>query len=177
MTESLRDQLLKAGLAKPKVARKQPTRQHRKPVNKKPVNKKPREVSDLAQAWQARAKDEKDSAKKRSGLKQAEQKRRREINNKIVRLLDSGKQNKDTADISRNFSHFGKIRKIMVDKPQLEQLNSGSLGVIYLRGRYYLVDAAIAVEVKKMSPQHVPDLQGSENPEESDHPVPDDLIW
>lgn len=172
MTESLRDQLLKAGLAKPKTAHKKPTRQHRKPVNKKPI-----EPTDLEKAWRARSKDEKASAKKRIELKQAEQKRRREINNKIVGLLDSGKQNKATADISRNFFHFGKIRKIMVNKQQLEQLNSGSLGVVYLRGRYYLVDIKIAREVKQLSTEHVPDLKGTDNPEESEHPVPDDLTW
>ncbi|MCF6261978.1 MAG: DUF2058 domain-containing protein [Xanthomonadales bacterium] len=177
MSESLRDQLLKAGLAKTKVANKKPLRQHKKSTRTKPVHTKSGGSSDLASAWRARAKYEKDSAKKRIALKQAEQKRRREINNKLVDLLDSNKQNKDSAEICRNFSHFGKIRKIMLDKQQLEQLNSGSLGVVYLRGRYYLVDAAIAVEAKKLSPEHVPDLQGVDNPEESEHPVPDDLVW
>jgi uncharacterized protein YaiL (DUF2058 family) len=179
MAESLRDQLLKAGLAKTKPAKKKKTSQRRKVSKKNPA-----QSSDLARAWQARAKEEKDSAKEekdrakeRSELKQAEQKRRREINNKIVSLLDPAKQNKDAADISRNFFHFGKIRKVMVDKEQLIQLNSGAIAVVYLRGRYYLVDKVIAEQVKQLSPEHVPDLKGSDSGDESEHPVPDDLVW
>jgi len=177
MAESLRDQLLKAGLAKAKAPKK--NRPKRRVVKKTPV-----QASDLERAWQARAKEEKaslkiekDRAKKRIELKQAEQKRRREINNKIVGLLDSARQNKDDAEISRNFFHFGKIRKVMVDQDQLIQLNSGAIAVVYLRGRYHLVDKTVAEQVQNLSPDHVPDLKGSEKLDESEHPVPDGLIW
>ncbi|MBE9549243.1 MAG: DUF2058 family protein [Proteobacteria bacterium] len=177
MADSLRDQLLKAGLARATPPKK--TR------SKHPlVKKNPSQSSDLERAWQARAKEEKecakkekDRAKKRIELKQAEQKRRREINNKIVILLDSTRLNKNDAEISRNFFHFGKIRKVMVDQAQLAQLNSGTIAVVYLRGRYHLVSKAVAEQVQKLSPEHVPDLKGSDEPDESEHPVPDDLIW
>ncbi len=172
MAESLRDQLLKTGLAKKTIAKKKSSSSSRKSTNKGSST-----ASDLARAWKARDQEEKNAAKQRIELKQAEQKRRRKINDQIVALLASGTQNKSSADISRNFFHFGKIRKVMVDQQQLTQLNSGLLSVAYLRGRYYLVDNEIAEQVRQLSPEHVPDLKGSDNKEEAEHPVPDDLIW
>ncbi len=169
MSESLRDQLLNAGFAKPVK-----TKSKKRP---KPATRKTKQKSDLEKAWAARGKAEKDEKLQKREQKQAEQRRRQEINQKIFKLVDPVKLNIPDAPLARNFLHHGKIRKVMVNQEQLTSLNSGELALVFLRGRYFLVKQEIATEVAELSPYHVPDLEGVVDPEEAEHPVPDDISW
>ena len=61
---------------------------------------------------------------------------------------------------------------------QLAAVNDGSLGVVFLRGNYLLVDPQLRDQIAALSADHVPDLSGDGSAEEEgDHPVPDDLVW
>lgn len=171
MSESLRDQLLSAGFAKPVKT---------KPKGKKrpkSTSSKSKQKSDLEQAWAARSQAEKSEKLQKREQKQAEQRRRQEINQKILKIIDPVKLNIPGAPLARNFLHHGKIRKVMVNQEQLGNLNSGELAVVFLRGRYFLVKAEIATKVAGLSPYHVPDLKGIVDAEETECPVPDDLSW
>jgi len=170
MSESLRDQLLKTDLGK--LAKKQSGSQ-----KKSKTRRKTESGSDLKRAWAARKKAETNEQLQKRQQKQAEQKRRQELNKQISGLIDSEKLNSADAPLARNFLHHGKIRKIMVEETQLKQLNNGELAVVFLRGRYFLVSQELARKVAQLSPYHVPDLAGAEDAAEEEHPVPDDLIW
>ncbi len=171
MSESLRDQLLSAGFAKPVKTKAKSNKRS------KPTNNASKQKSDLEQAWAARNHAEKSDKLQKREQKKAEQRRRQEINQKIFMLVDPVKLNIPDAVLARNFLHHGKIRKVMVDEKQLGNLNSGELAVVFLRGRYFLVKAETATEVADLSPYHVPDLKGVVDAEEAEHPVPDDLSW
>lgn len=184
MSDSLKDQLLALGLAKkPATPGKKNSRSKTRP--KRPAQKKPGSRSksateiSLDQAFRERAREERRAAEKTRQDKIAEDQRRRAINKNLQMLVDEHAVNDPEADIKRNFFYKGRIRSVLVNRQQLSAINQGELGLVFLRGRYFLVAAQVAEEASSISAEHVPDLTGSEDSgeDEGDHPVPDDLVW
>lgn len=187
MSESLKDQLMALGLTpKPdKNAEKRPPQPGkpgarkpgtRKPGARKPVNKDPDSIS-LDQAYRMRREHERQQKQKAAELKQAQERQRREINQKIKALIKEHAVRDESAEIKRNFLYKGRIRSVLTTHEQLKQINEGSLAVVYLSGNHHLMPAEIVAQVKAFAPDNVPDLAGSQSAEEDEHPVPDDLIW
>ncbi|MGH8125057.1 MAG: DUF2058 family protein, partial [Rhodanobacteraceae bacterium] len=120
MSDSLRDQLLKAGF-KPS-SRPKPD----KGVRHKPETRKPRAANelDLAQAFALRAKAdraEREAAERETREKAAAKKERKR---KLQELLAGKALNKADADQVRNFEFAGRIRRVYVTPDQLRQLNT-----------------------------------------------------
>jgi len=166
MSDSLRDQLIKAGLGK-KSARAGAAKAKSTPVDK----------IDLAKAYRLKAKIDRKSRQQDKYQQQLQDQQRRHINQKIKAIVDAHAINDKDAELVRNFTYKGRIRMVRVTGDQLKALNQGSLVVVYLTGRYYLLPAAQAKQVEKISTAHVPDLSGDSPVGEQQHPVPDDLIW
>ena len=112
MSESLRDQLLKAGFKpSPKPSPKA------KPHAHKPEPRKPRVPAepDLAQAFAMRAKAdrvEREAAEREAREKAAAKKERKR---KLQVLLEGRTLNQDDADQPRNFEFAGKIRTALTE--------------------------------------------------------------
>lgn len=191
MSDSLKDQLLALGLAKPEQARrkapqKSGKRRHKgrggaaggKATSGHAKTASSGEIS-LDEAFRQRARAEQSEADRARAEKLAEQQRRQEINQALQGLVTDHACNDATAELKRNFIYKGRIRSVLVNPAQLVALNAGELGLIFLRGRYFLVPAAIAEQAQGLSAGHVPDLSGPDAGEadDGDHPVPDDLIW
>ena len=73
----------------------------------------------------------------------------------------------------------GKIipgRSNYVTAKQQAALTAGELGIVYLSGGYHLLARDQVEAVRRLSPEHVPDL-GGVSEDDGDHPVPDDLTW
>ncbi len=178
MGDSLRDQLIKSGLAK---AAPEPVRVRRRnqPARKPPPDTadKTRECDvDLARAYAMRARTEARERKQARVQAEAEARARKERKQRLERLVGGKSLNKKDADLVRHFEYGGKIRRIHVDRPQLDALNAGHLGVVQLAGRYLLVASDVVREVMVFAPDHVallvdPDARGE------DDGVPDDLVW
>lgn len=147
MSDSLKDQLIALGLAK-----------------KGQDKPKGRKASRGRQA---------DRTRKR---RQAEDRRRQRLNSEIRSIVEAHRMNDDAAELTRNFLYKGRIRKVMVTPDQLRAINDGELGVAYLSGGYHILAPEHLEAVRKLSPEHVPDLAGGSE-DEGDHPVPDDLVW
>ncbi len=191
MAESLRDQLLKSGLAnkfksektkseaKPsqdRAPRAQdsspaPKQQQRPPLPKKPS---PSEV-DLASAYAKRAQLEKQEREhaQREAEKVAREKRERK--QKLSVLLDGKSLNQTDADVARHFPHGNKIRRVYCTPEQLVQLNRGELAVVQLAGRYLLVLRDVALQAQAIQPETLVLLCDPDAPAEDD--VPADLVW
>lgn len=170
MSSSLQDQLKALGLAKDK-----PKKASHKP-RKRPVGEKESASLSLRKAYALKEREEQRQADQARSKKQAEDRKRREINNEIRKVVNQHRVNRQEAEIGRNFMFKGRIRKVYVTAEQLKALNSGDLGIVYLSGGYHLLPAEQVESVRKLSAQHVPDLSvGSD--EDGDHPVPDDLVW
>jgi uncharacterized protein YaiL (DUF2058 family) len=173
MSDSLKDQLLALGLAPKKSAPKKP----RKPkgAKQKPANKGD-EIS-LDQAYRIRQKDERVKKEQAAALKREQERKRREVNQKIKALVKQHAIRDEKADSKRSFLFKGRIRSVLATRGQIKEINSGALGVVYLSGNYHLVPAETVEQIRQFAPDHIPDLSGSENEDEKDNPVPDDLIW
>lgn len=179
MGDSLQDQLRALGLAnkeQKKEKRKAPRNAQNAAARRASGGKRSTAGFSLEKAYALKERDERQKADRARKIKQAEDRRRREINNEIRKIVKLHRQNTDSAEIARNFMFRGRIRKINVTPEQLKALNAGECGIAYLSGGYHLLAAEHLEAVRRLSADHVPDLDGGAD-EDGDYPVPDDLNW
>ena len=175
MSNSLKDQLLALGLASSKTAPR--PKKHHKP------NPRPAKAGDsnaeisLDQAYKIRNRDERNQKEQAIARKREQERQRREINLKIKTSIQDHAVRDEAAENKRNFLYKGRIRSVLATPEQIGQINSGSLGVVYLSGNYHLMPSDKIEEIRQYAADHIPDLSGAENEDEKDNPVPDDLIW
>jgi len=173
MSESLRDQLLKSGLARKFKA--EPAKPAKPPQRPAPPRRERSEI-DLAKAYALR--DSNERAQRDREQREAEQRARekKERRQRLAQLLNGKAQNAQDADIARHFPHANKIRRVYVTAAQLPRINGGELGVVQLAGRYLIVDAATAKAARDIDSESLVLLcDPMENAAEDD--VPSDLVW
>lgn len=188
MAESLRDQLLKSGLAsllkpaKPTqtpVAKPKPTH-GAKAVGPSPASNKQRRPSngddmDLGKAYALRNQAE---SRERQRTQQEQEQRAREKKERRLKLATAvaGKSlNAEDADVARHFPHGDKIRRVYVTAEQLPLVNRGELGVVQHSGRLLLVSREVALAVQEIEPDQMLLLVDPNQADDDD--VPADLIW
>lgn len=186
MGDSLKDQLVALGLARPEDQKRAPKKGGRKKgggeragAGKGGRNRRghPREMS-LDAAWRARQREEKQSAEEKKRRKQEEDRQRRTINLSLQQLVEKHALNDASAELKRNFLYKGRIRSVLVTPEQMKALNAGELGLVFLRGSYFVMAPEHVEAVRAISSDHVPDLGGDQGDEsEEEFPVPDDLMW
>jgi uncharacterized protein YaiL (DUF2058 family) len=175
MSNSLKDQLLALGLA-PKKTRPEPRKQQKA----RPKVARPKSGSaeiSLDQAYRVRNKEERLQKEKAIELKREQERQRRETNQKIKVMVKEGAIRDPAAENKRNFLYKGRIRSVLATREQINEINKGIIGVVYLSGNYHLLQTDKIEEIRQFAPDHIPDLSGAENAEEDENPVPDDLIW
>lgn len=185
MADSLRDQLLKSGIVKPRPQETRGARPVRPPRPPDPAKVAPRrgpaaqsaEEIDLARAYALRKQSEAAERRKteRTAAEQARLKRERKL--AVQQLLRGQALNKADAEHARHFEYGGRIRRIYVDAEQLAALNAGSLGVVQLGGRYLLVTEALARKVAEVDAHLLALLPEPGSGSSDEDGVPDDLIW
>jgi len=179
MGDSLQDQLRSLGLAKTKPAaepRKQRSaRKARRPA-RGPESRPAGELS-LDQAYALREREERRQSQRARQQKLEEDRRRRQVNKAIREIVASQRQNREDADLPRNFMFNGRIRKVYVTAEQQRALSTGALGIVYLSGSYHLLAPEALASVREISHEHVVDLGLEADDEDPEHPVPDDLVW
>ncbi len=174
MGNSLRDQLLKAGLVnKSKV--QQAKKQSRK--KKRAKGGEPDRIQQAVnQAQQEKAardrelnrqKEIKQAAKARQGL--------------LKDFVAKNKLNDPKAEDPFNFVHDGAVKRLHVNEKQRERLAAGQLAIVCVAERYYLMESGVADKMADMSPGLFVFKAEAEKPEEddpyADYQVPDDLMW
>ena len=175
MSNSLKDQLLALGLA-PKKAKPEPKKRHFAQAKTVKPKKDGGEIS-LDQAYSIRNREERQQKEKAIKLKREQERQRREINQKLKGLIKQSAIRDPAAENKRNFLYKGRIRSVLATSDQINEINAGSIGIVYLSGSYHLMPAEVIEAVRLFAPDHVPDLSGAEYAEEEENPVPDDLIW
>ncbi len=187
MSKSLQDQLLALGLAKEKASDRtrdktgdkireksrhtpnHPPRsgQHsktqkeaNKPRSQRNAARDPKSTGDISleQAYRIRASVEKTEKQKAHERKMEEERKRAVINRQIRAIIDAHRLNLADAEEARYFMYKDRIRKVHVNAEQLQQLNEGQLGVVYLGGGYHILASEHIETVRNISPTHVPDL-------------------
>lgn len=187
MSESLRDQLLKAGfVAKPQnkpQPQKRPQQaqrpqqrppQQRAQQQQRPPRREGGEI-DLAKAYALRDRNEREERER--AQREAEQRARekKERKQKLAALLNGKALNETAAEIPRHFPHANKIRRIYVTAEQLPRLNGGELAVAQFAGRYLLVTREIGLAAQAVDPDALVLLCDSQAVD--DDGVPVDLVW
>lgn len=175
MSNSLKDQLLALGLAPKKNERK--PRKVRRPSAAAGKQKQNNAEISLDQAYKIRLREERLQKEKALADKRQKEQQRREVNQKIKALIKQHAVRDAEADCKRNFLYKGRIRSVLATPEQITDINSGALGVVYLRGHYHLMPMDRVSEIMEFAPDHIPDLRGAEPEGEDEFPVPDDLIW
>ena len=202
MSESLRDQLVKAGLATAsqakKAERQSKAQQHANRSGSKPGKSgkqgqaKPKQVDpNSPEAVKARAR--KQQAEKRARDKALAETRnekaaaralRAEIK-QIITQNDQRQKGSTDEDVPYQFVHGKKIKRIYVPPAQREKLISGSLVVINNDGLYSLVSREVAEQIRTRDPKRIITGQeeekkpepGSDDEFYAKFEVPDDLDW
>lgn len=201
MSESLRDQLVKAGLATAsqakKAERQTKVQQHANRGGKpgksaKAGQSKPKKVDpNSPEAVKARAR--KQQAEKRAqdqalaatrNEKTAAKALRAEIK-QIINQNDQRQKSSTDEDVAFQFVHGKKIKKIHVPPAQREQLIKGSLVIINNDGLYSLVSKDVADQIHSRDPKRIIAAQeeekkpepGSDDEYYARFEVPDDLDW
>ncbi|MFP5384144.1 MAG: DUF2058 domain-containing protein [Gammaproteobacteria bacterium] len=181
---SLRDQMLKAGLADPKQAKK--IEKEKREAAKQAPRKQPAEngaARAAREAQQERA--ERDRELNRKKIEAAERKALREqirqlvISNRIEK--NGGERGKDT--VAYRFTDGRKIEKIYVTDLLQHQLARGQLGVVKHGNGYEVVPAEVAAKVRERDPSVFVAVAtpGTKSADDDDpyaqFQVPDDLMW
>ena len=185
MSESLRDQLLKSGLARPNKPEVRSPKPQQRPSQRPsghgpssrpaaPVRREQSEI-DLAKAYALRDKTERDARASEQRAAEQRAREKKERKQKLAALLNGKSLNAATAEIARHFPHMNKIRRIYVTAEQLPLLNAGELAVMQFAGRYLLVSRETALAAQAIDSDALV-LLCDPNAVDEDG-VPADLIW
>jgi len=192
MADSLRDQLVKAGLASGAQAKKA-ERQTRAEKNAQRSGGKhgalqedpnsPERVKARALKQQAEKRARDQALARDSNAKSAAKALRAEIK-QIISQNDLRAKTVNDDDVSYNFVHRKKIKKIFAPREQIELLSTGSLVIVNNDGLYHLLSKEVAEQIRSRDPKRIiasHDNRAPEHGSDDEHyakfEVPDDLDW
>ena len=178
MSLSLKDQLLKAGLAK-KPAAKQAKKKKQPQVAKKNRNK-PSEVQLRTQrAMLDKAKKDKRLNEQRQAEAAAKAKFAQ-----IKQLVDSAKLDRKEGETPYSFTLKKKVKKIYVTDEQQKQLSRDQIVIISMGNEAFeLVPKTVANKIAERDAKYVVNntdsktVEPSEDDPYADYQIPDDLTW
>ncbi len=177
MSNSLKDQLLKAGLVKKKDVKKQPKK--KAPQVAKKNRKKPSENTLRTQRAML------DKAKKDKKLN--EQKRleaeRKAVLAQVKQLVNGSKVDRKDGETTYNFTFSKKVKTIYVTTEQHKQLSKDQLVIICLGDDVFeVVPKVVAAKIAERDASYVvqneqPNDTPAEDDPYADYQIPDDLMW
>jgi uncharacterized protein YaiL (DUF2058 family) len=177
MAESLKDQLLKAGLVS-----KQQVRNVEAEKRKGAKKGAPAPVKESAEAAR-RAQAEKAERDRELNRKREEEAEKKAAGAAIKQLIEANRIEKRDGEVPFNFIDGSKVRRVYVTPELHAQLVQGALCVAKLAGKHELVPRETAEKIQARDPNRViiPAPAAPETPAEDDpyaaYKVPDDLIW
>jgi uncharacterized protein YaiL (DUF2058 family) len=193
MPGSLRDQLVKAGLATANQAKKA----ERQVRTEQQAKKRGAGTSDAAQQnaaattdakararQQQREKAERDRTLARAANDKAAAKALRAEIKQIIVQNDQRVKSVSDDDVAYNFTHGKRIKRLYVPPAQRDQLSAGTLLIVNNDGHYHFLTRAAAEQVRSRDPKRiiVDNANRHVDPEPLDEHyakfvVPDDLDW
>lgn len=182
MSNSLADQLLKAGLVDEQQVNNAQQSKRRSQSNanqgKKQGSKNAGSAKSRAPSH-ARTQSSGQSANKLSD-KQAKVEQRRLLNVQLKGVFEHEGVESPEGDQKFHYPYQNKVRGIYVSKSQHEKLSQGALAVTLYKAKtklipVELIDEVLAVDAERF--MYVVSAESSAMTDEGDFPVPDDLIW
>lgn len=189
MSSSLQEQLLKAGIAKPKQAKKarRDKAQRNKAARKsskagKPVQAAEQELSREIDAAHA-AKRAADRQRAQAANAAREQ---RETKRQAIQIIQANRVDIEAPaedEPAYSYTIKGRIRKLPVSRDQRRRLAEGKLAIVRYDGQTSLVDTVTAERLETIIPKSVfrnsPEQGEATDPDDpyAGYEVPDDLMW
>lgn len=177
MSSTLRDQLIKAGLATEKQAKKVSHDQRQRGVGQhQPApNAQQKQEAERARA----AKAARDEELNRQQKLKAE---RKALIAQIRQIVEQHRLPKVESDDKFNFVDERRVRFVLVDAALRERLNHGEVSIVRYGRSYEIVPADIASRIRERDARSVVSLDAAptavdENDPYKDFAVPDDLTW
>lgn len=179
MSNSLRDQLLKAGLVNEKQVK-----QVSKDVRKK--EKQNRHGNSAAIDGNKRAAEEAKAAKvehdRQLNLARAKEAERKALAAQIKQLIEMNRVAPGEDEFAYRFAHDNKVKTVYVSKAVHQSLVAGRLAIASLESRYEIVPVAVAEKIKQRDASRIvllnqPDQAQDLDDEYAEYKVPDDLMW
>jgi|JI10StandDraft_1071094.scaffolds.fasta_scaffold461832_2 uncharacterized protein YaiL (DUF2058 family) len=177
MSNSLKAQLLKSGLADAKRAKKVHQQQLEAGKNAKDETK---EAVQKAMA-------EKAERDRLLNLQRKEEQEKKAIVAQIKQLIESNRIDRKGADVAYQFTDDKKIKKLYVTALLLNQLAKGQIAVVRFAEAYELVPAPVAakiamrdaalVVVLNQAQAKTNDQTADEEDPYANYQIPDDLMW
>ncbi|AHE97808.1 DUF2058 domain-containing protein [Thioalkalivibrio paradoxus] len=183
MAGSLKDQLLKAGIASKQQAKQAELDKRRKQKQKQGRRAPDQDERERAAAIEAArvAKREKD---RQLNEQRKQEQAQRALQAEIRQLAEQHRIDPpENADLRYHFVWKNKVRSLWVDADLRAQLSDGRLVLVAVDQAFLLVPAAIAERIRHRDPNAVvqPDAGSADGTSGddpyADYPVPDDLHW
>jgi uncharacterized protein YaiL (DUF2058 family) len=178
MSQSLQEQLLKAGLISKDRANKVKKEKHQ---NRQKGKKAPPVSESRRLAREAAARD---AARARAiNLERDERFRQKDAAGQVRQLIHENKVDRRSAEIAYKFTQGSSVRQVMVTPAQQEKVVAGQLAIVRAKERFELVPKKVAQLIEDRVPGTVVALnlgkEQSENPDDpyAEFKVPDDLVW
>ncbi|HET8729963.1 MAG TPA: DUF2058 domain-containing protein [Moraxellaceae bacterium] len=172
---SLKDQLLKAGLADAKKARRA---EHEKRQMARDPN------AETADKLAAKALADKAERDRELNRQQQADKEKRAVAAQIRQLIERHRIARTGGDVSYQFTDERKIKKLYVTTAQQAQLANGQVAVVRLGDGYELVPTVVAEKIRQRDEAVVvllnlrkPVEAGEEDDPYAAYQIPDDLMW
>jgi uncharacterized protein len=177
MSNALKEQLLKAGLADAKKLKAVKKEKHQQKVqagkNQKVVN----EASLLAEQTRQQQieRDRQLNQQKQAVVQQ------KAIAAQVKQLIGTNTINAQ-GDVGYNFTDGKLIKRLYVSKKQHDELSRGLLAIAKQDEQYYLLPAAVAEKIRQRQSDsiivlNIKQQQQDEEDPYADFKIPDDLMW
>ena len=179
LTNSLHEQLLKAGLVDEKKLQKAKKAKQRKEKEQRHSKQKPQDESArLANQAKAREAERNRELNRRT----QEEAQRKAVQAQIRQLVDQNRIDLQDCEIPYNFNDEGKIRRLYVNEKLQGQLCKGQMGIVKLADRYEVLTREVMEKIVQRDASCVILLNDKPQAEDPDDPyadfkVPDDLMW
>lgn len=185
MSQSLQDQLVNAGIAKPKQAKK--ARQDKTQRNK--AARESGEPADTAEQKLSRDVEAAQANKRAADRKRAHavnaQREQREKKRQVIQIVNENRVEIETPgedETAYSYTVKGRIRRLPVSRDQRKRLADGKLAIVRYDDKTSLVNQATAERLEQLIPESVSrnsPKQDTPDPEDpyAGYEVPDDLMW
>jgi hypothetical protein len=175
VSQSLRDQLIQAGLVSAKQARAANPPARAPQVSRK----KPPQLPEN-QLLVQRAQAEKAARDQELNRRQQEKAERKARQAQVRQLVEQSRVPAVEGDDFYNFVDGGKIKRIAVTPAMREQLNRSELVIVRFDRQYALVPASAVERIRERDASAIMAIAGTPEAEDTtykEYVVPDDLMW
>lgn len=184
MSDSLREQLLKSGLANESDVKRAKAEKHRqqKQQNKRKKGERAPQTSEAARKAKQAAQVKREYDQVLNRERELERKKKADEHaGREMLLKHEIPHNTGKDEIAFNFPQDNRIRKINVSREQHKKLARGELAIGRTRGHFRLLPREAAERVQALAPfliVYLPEAgPGDDDPAYEEHPIPDDLMW